>query len=154
MQRKQNNKSDIMDGGKLKISIVVSKFNSDITGGMLKGALETLKKNKVKESNIKIVWVPGSFEIPLACQRLVKLKNLNGIITLGCVIKGDTDHYYYVAGESTRGVMDVMLKYDMPIGLGIITTNNPKQAKERSGKINNKGAEAAQAVLEMLNISF
>jgi len=141
---------NFIDGSKFKIAVVVSKFNSDITSGMLKGALDVLKRNRVKEINIKTVWVPGSLEIPLICQRLAKTKKYDGLIALGCVIKGDTDHYYYVAGEASRGVMDVMLKYDIPFGFGIITVNNLKQAKERSDKTNNKGAEAAQAVLEMI----
>lgn len=150
MQRKKDNKMNFIDGSKFKIAVVVSKFNSDITSGMLKGALDVLKRNRVKEINIKTVWVPGSLEIPLICQRLAKTKKYDGLIALGCVIKGDTDHYYYVAGEASRGVMDVMLKYDIPFGFGIITVNNLKQAKERSDKTNNKGAEAAQAVLEMI----
>lgn len=140
-----------IDGKKFKIAIVVSKFNEDITGGMLKGAVKTLKENGVVEKNIETVWVPGAFEIPLRAQQLAQTKKHDGIIVLGCVIKGDTDHYYYVAGESIRGVMDVMLKTGLPIGMGIITTNNLKQAKDRSGAKNNKGSEAAQAVLDMIS---
>jgi 6,7-dimethyl-8-ribityllumazine synthase len=150
MQRKNKIVKEKIDGSRLKIAIVVSKFNHDITGKMLVGAAETLMKNKVKEANIQTVWAPGAFEIPLACQKLAQKKKYDGIIALGCVIKGDTEHYYFVAGEASRGVMDVMLKYDIPIGFGIITTNNLKQAKDRSGVKNNKGAESAQAVLEML----
>ncbi|MDD5464256.1 MAG: 6,7-dimethyl-8-ribityllumazine synthase [Candidatus Moranbacteria bacterium] len=150
MQRNQKSSSILINGSKLKIAIVVSKFNDDITGGMLYGAAEVLKKNGVSEKNISTVWVPGAIEIPLACQRLAETKKYHGIIALGCVIKGDTDHYKYVSGESIRGVMDVMLKTGIPIGMGIITTNNLKQAKDRSGATNNKGAESAQAVLEMI----
>jgi 6,7-dimethyl-8-ribityllumazine synthase len=150
MNRKKTVKNITIDGSKITIAIVVSKFNSDVTGAMLKGAIDVLKKNRVKETNIKVVWVPGSLEIPLMCQRLAGSKKYDGLIALGCVIKGGTDHYYYVAGEASRGVMEVMLKYDIPIGFGIITVNNLKQAKERSGTSNNKGGEAAQAVLEMI----
>ena len=153
MQRKNKVISDLIDGKKFKIAIVASKFNSDITGGMFSGAIEKLKNNRVKEGNIHIFWVPGAFEIPLACQKLAQEKKYDALIALGCVIKGDTDHYYYISGESVRGVMDVMLKFNLPIGLGIITTNNLKQAKERSGKKNNKGSEAAQAILEMLKLT-
>ena len=149
-----NQKSKIINGSGFKVGIVVSKFNSDITGNMLKGVLETLKKNKVKENNIKIIWVPGSFEIPLACQKLAQSKKYNALIALGCVIKGETDHYYFVAGEASRGIMDVMLKFNIPIGFGIITTNNLKQAITRSGGKHNKGADAARAVLEMVNIEL
>ena len=140
----------MIDGTKYKIAVVVSKFNSDITGGMLKGALDVLKKNKVKDNNIKVIWVPGSLEIPLACLRLARTKKYDGLIALGSVIKGGTDHYYYVAGESIRGVIEVMLQIGLPIGMGIITTNNLKQARERSGERCNKGREAAQAMLEMI----
>jgi 6,7-dimethyl-8-ribityllumazine synthase len=150
MQRKNKVTKEVINGGKLKIAIVVSKFNYDITGKMLVGAAETLIKNKVKEANIQTVWVPGAFEIPIICQKLARTKKYHGIITLGCVIKGSTDHYYYVAKESVRGVMNVMLKFNIPIGLGIITTNDLNQARARSGIKNNKGSEAAQAILETL----
>jgi len=150
MNRKKTAKEAIINGSKIKIAVIVSKFNSDITGGMLKGAIDVLKKNKVKEVNIKVIWVPGSLEIPLMCQRLAASNKYDGLIALGCVIKGGTDHYYYVAGEASRGVMEVMLKFSIPIGFGIITVNNLKQAKERSGAKNNKGADAAQAMLEMI----
>ncbi len=152
MQRNNKTTSNLINGNKFKIAVIVSKFNADITGKMLKGALETLKKNKVKEGNIQVVWVPGAFEISLACQRLAQKKNYDALIALGCVIRGETDHYYYISSESVRGVMEVMLKFNLPIGLGIITTNNLKQAQARCGKNNNKGSEAAQAVLEMLNV--
>ena len=147
MERKKTTKQKTIDGSKLKITIVVSSFNEDITSAMLKGAVETLEKSNLKKKNIKIVWVPWSFEIPLACQKLAQTKKYDGLIALGCVIKGDTDHHYYIANESIHGVMDVMLKNNLRIGMGIITTNNLKQAQDRSGKINNKGTEAAEAVL-------
>lgn len=148
----RNNQKEIkkIDGSKFKVAIVVSKFNEDITGGMFQGTLETLKKNGVKEKAIEIIWVPGAFEIPLICQKLAKTGKFDALVALGCVIKGGTDHYYFVAGEAIRGVMDVMLKFNVPIGMGIITTNNLKQAQDRSRGKHNKGPEAAQAVLEML----
>jgi len=150
MQRKTEILEKKRDGSKLKIALVVARFNSDITEKMLAGALRTLEENSVQKKNIKIVWVPGSFEIPLACQRLAKTKKFNGIVALGCVIKGDTDHFYYISSEASRGIMRVMLDFSIPIGFGVITTKNLKQAQERSGEKNNKGAEATQAVLEML----
>lgn len=151
----QNAKKGIVkkiNGSKLKIGIVVSKFNNNITEPMLKGALDILKENKIKKENIKTIWVPGSFEIPLACQKLAKTKKYNALIAIGCVIKGGTDHYFYIAGETSRGIMDVMLNFGIPIGFGIITTNNLKQAKERSSGKHNKGREAAKAVLAMVNL--
>ncbi|MFZ2188048.1 MAG: 6,7-dimethyl-8-ribityllumazine synthase [Candidatus Moraniibacteriota bacterium] len=150
MQRKTEILEKKLDGNKLKIALVVSRFNSDITEKMLAGALRTLEKNSVPQKNIKIVWVPGSFEIPLACQRLAKTKKFDGIVALGCVIKGDTDHFYYISSEASHGIMRVMLDFSIPVGFGVITTKNLKQSQERCGEKNNKGSEAAQAVLEML----
>jgi len=146
--REQQNK--IIDGRGLKIGIVAAEFNWDIVGGMLNGCLDVLKKSGVDSDSIDVVKVPGSFEIPLACQKMARTEKYDGLIVLGCVIKGDTDHYYYISGESIRGVMNVMLEESLPIGMGIITTNDLKQAQDRSGAENNKGAESAQAVLEMI----
>jgi len=139
------------DGLKLKIGIVVSQFNEDITAKMLQGALEMLKENKIKAENIKTVWVPGSFEIPFACQRLAQTKKFDALVAIGCVIKGETDHYYYICNEASRGIMNVMLKFDIPIGFGVITTNNLKQAQARSRGKEDKGKEAAEAALAMIN---
>lgn len=152
MQRKNNTvKEKKINGSKYRIAIVVAEFNSDITEGMLKGALDTLDKNQVKENNIDIVWVPGGFEIPLACQKIARSrKKCDAILALGCVIRGDTDHYVYIANEATRGVMDVMLKYNIPIANAILTVNNVKQAKLRAGK-ENKGKDAALAALSMIS---
>ena len=150
MQRENKEEKKIINGEKLKIAIAVSKFNSDITGKMLEGAMEILAGNGVKESNISVAWVPGSFEIPLACQKIAATKKYDGIVAIGCVIKGDTDHYRYIANETSRGIMDVMLKFSIPVGFGVITTNNIEQALARSYGENNKGKEAAQAVLETI----
>ena len=152
MQRKKGNKNNTINASKFKIAVVVSNFNYDITGKMLDGAKKILKENKVESANIKIIIVPGSFEIPLACQKLAQTKKYDGIIAIGCVIKGGTDHYYYIANEVSRGIMDVMLKFSLPVGFGVITTNNLKQAKDRANDKCNKGAEAAEAVLEMINL--
>lgn len=153
MYRDKKNKKDIkiVNGSKFKFAIVVSKFNDDITQSLLEGALGSLRENGVKEENIKTIWVPGSFEIPLACQKLAKSKKFDALVALGSVIKGETDHYLYVAGEASRGVMRVMLDNSLPIGFGILTTDNLRQAKARSGKKSNKGKEAAEAALEMLH---
>ncbi|OGI26564.1 MAG: 6,7-dimethyl-8-ribityllumazine synthase [Candidatus Moranbacteria bacterium RIFOXYB1_FULL_43_19] len=140
-----------IDGSKLKIGIVVSKFNDNITKPMFDGSLETLKENKVKVENIKTVWVPGSFEIPLACQRLAETKKFDALVAIGCVIKGETDHFYYICNEVSRGTMDVMLKFDIPIGFGVLTTQNLKQARVRSRGKENKGREAAEAALAVVD---
>jgi 6,7-dimethyl-8-ribityllumazine synthase len=129
---------------------VVSDFNLDITSGLLAGALDFLYGYGFKNLQIKIVHVPGSFEIPIMCQELAKTKKFSGLIALGAVIKGDTDHYYYISNEVSRGIMTVMLEESLPISFGVITVSNLKQAKDRSGKKNNKGAEAADALLDMI----
>jgi 6,7-dimethyl-8-ribityllumazine synthase len=150
MRRDRKPIGKITDGQKLKIGIIVSRFNDDITKKMLTGALDCLKENNVKDENIKTVWVPGSFEIPLACERLAASKKYDALVTLGCVIKGETDHNYFISLEVSRGIMGTMLKYSLPIGFGIVTTNNLKQAQERSTVKNNKGREAAEAALVMI----
>ena len=99
MQSANKGKRNRIDGSKLKIGIIVSRFNEDITENMLKGALKTLKENKVRGGNIKIVYVPGSFEIPLACQRLARLKKYDALVAIGCIIKGETDHFYYICKD-------------------------------------------------------
>lgn len=153
MQRNLKKKNNVnIDGKKMKLALVVSTFNSDITEKLLDGSLKELKNNGVLEKNIEIVHVPGGFEIPLACQRLAMKKKFNGIIAIGCVIRGDTDHYLYIANEATRGVMDVMLKYNIPIANAILTVNNLEQAKNRAAGEQNKGIEAAKAMLEFLSI--
>jgi 6,7-dimethyl-8-ribityllumazine synthase len=152
MQRENKEKGRIINGKKLKIAVAISRFNRDMTEKMLEGALQTLAVNGVKRDNIAVAWVPGSFELPLACQKIAATKKYNGIIAIGCVIKGDTDHHKYIAREVSRGIMDVMLKFSIPVGFGVITTNNIEQALARSYGENNKGAEAAQAVLEMISV--
>jgi 6,7-dimethyl-8-ribityllumazine synthase len=135
-----------------RVGLVVSSYNSDITFPMRDGAIETLKEAGVKEKNIFIFSAPGGFEIPIICQKVIKSKKLSGVIAIGCVIKGDTDHYHFIAQEATRGVMDVMLKTSIPITNAILTVNNLEQAKIRSTGEMNKGVEASLALLETLKI--
>lgn len=135
----------------LRIGIVVAKFNEDITEKLLEGARKTLLESGVLEKNIEVVCVPGGFEIPLACQRMVESKKkYHALIAIGCVIRGDTDHYVYIANEATRGVMDVMLMYNVLIANCILTVDTLEQAQERCGKKDNKGSESAFAALQMI----
>ena len=131
MQRKQNktNKDfSTADWSNKFVGIIVSDFNSDITEKLLEGALDFLLEQGFKNENIKVVHVPGSFEIPLMCQKLARTKKFDGLIALGAVIKGETDHYYYVSNEVSRGIMTVMLGESIPVAFGVITVNNLKQA--------------------------
>lgn len=129
---------------------MVTEFNADITERLLLGALQELYRSGVFDKNITVKRVPGSLEIPLACQKFAETGKYNALIALGSVIKGETDHYYYVAGGAARGIMDVMLKFSLPIGFGVLTTDTIAQAKERAGKKINAGGAAARAALRMI----
>ena len=138
------------DASQLKIGIVVSNYYADmITGKLLAGALETLREWQVAEKNITIVRASGCFEIPYGCLSVIDSKMPDAIITLGCIVKGETDHDKYIASAITHGIMDLTLQYKIPISFGILTVNNLVQAKARSTGNNNKGREAAIAALEM-----
>lgn len=134
-------------------SIVVGRFNSFVVESLLEGAIDTLKRHGVEESNIRVVRVPGAFEIPLAVKKIAAQKKDDAIIALGAVIRGGTPHFEYVSGESSKGVAQVSLDYDVPVANGILTVNSIEQAIERSGtKAGNKGAEAALSALEMVSL--
>ena len=154
MQRKENQKSKgkNKNGEDLRIGIAVADFNADITRKLLAGALAALTNAGVKKGDVHVVHVPGSFELPLVCQKMAKTKKFDALVALGSVIKGETDHYHYVAGEASRGVMDVMLKFDIPIGFAILTTNTLEQAIARSGKKIDAGGSAAKAALRMVSL--
>ena len=137
------------DGTRMRVGIVVSRFNEDITNALLAGALDTLEAWKVKEKHITVVRVPGAFEIPLAAQRLLKTKRYDALVAIGCVIKGETKHDEFISYAVFRGLTTLSLDYSKPIGLGIITPNSVEQAKARSRGETNHGASAAQAALEM-----
>ena len=150
MQRKHYaKKTTAGDASRLKVGVVVSEFNSDITGPMLAAALETLREWKVSERAISIMHVPGSFELPLAASHLIMKKKVDAVIALGCVIKGETKHDEYISHAVSHGLMSIMLDTGVPIGFGVITPNNLAQAKARSRGKANKGIEAAVAALSM-----
>lgn len=141
-----------LNGENLKIGIVIARFNEFITDKLLDGCLDTLYRNGVAEENITIVRVPGSFEIPLTASKLTE-KNFNAIICLGSVIKGDTDHFTFIASEVTKGIASVSMSSKVPIIYGVITPDNLEQAIERAGtKAGNKGREAALGAIEMANL--
>ncbi|MBI4713319.1 MAG: 6,7-dimethyl-8-ribityllumazine synthase [Planctomycetes bacterium] len=140
-------------GNKKKFGIIVSRFNELITKKLLEGAEDYLVRHGVKTEGIDVVWVPGSFEIPLIAQRLVRSKKYDAIICLGAIIKGETPHFDYIASESAKGIAQVSLANSIPIEFGIITAETVEQAMERAGiKRGNKGAQAAEAALEMANL--
>ena len=133
----------------LKIGIVVSEWNSDITNNLLSGTVKELIRNGLTEKNISVNWVPGSFELIYGCRQLLK-KNFNAIIAIGCVIKGDTDHYEYICSSVSNGVMQLNIESDTPVIFCVLTDHNKVQSSERSGgKYSNKGTEAAIAAIKM-----
>lgn len=132
--------------------IVVSRFNSIVTHQLLDGAVDCLVRHGVAEANITAVYCPGSFEIPQIASKLAESGTYDGIICLGCVIRGETPHFDYVAAEVTKGIGNVALETGVPISFGVLTTDNLQQALERAGaKAGNKGWDAALTALELVN---
>ena len=142
------------DGKGLKIQIVASRFNELITRKLLEGALDGLTRHGVADNDITVVWVPGSFEMPVTVSRLAQSnKKTDAIICVGAVIKGSTDHYHFVANEMVKGIAQVSLQSGLPIIFGVLTTDSIEQAVERAGtKMGNKGFDAATAAIEMANL--
>ncbi len=139
--------------GKAKYAILVARFNSFIVESLLEGAIDTLKRHGVAESDIEIYRVPGAFEMPIAAQRIAAKKGHDAIIALGAVIRGGTPHFDYVAGECVKGLSQVSLNADIPVSFGVLTVDSIEQAIERAGtKAGNKGGEAAITALEMVNL--
>lgn len=136
-----------------KFAILVARFNSFIVESLLEGAIDTLKRHGVNESDIEIIRVPGAFEMPIAAQRLAAKSKYDAIIALGAVIRGGTPHFDYVAGECVKGLAQVSLNADIPVTFGVLTVDSIEQAIERAGtKAGNKGEEAAITALEMVNL--
>jgi 6,7-dimethyl-8-ribityllumazine synthase len=134
----------------LRFGIVASRFNDFIVDRLLDAAVSTLLKHGVAAGDIEIVRVPGAFETPLAIKKLAAGRRFQALIALGCVIRGGTPHFEYVAGEASRGVAQVSRDEEIPIGFGILTVDSVEQAIERAGaKGGNKGAEAALAAIQM-----
>ena len=136
-----------------RFALVVGRWNSFVVEHLLEGAIDTLRRHGVKDSQLTIVRAPGAFEIPLVCQRVAKQGNVDAIIALGAVIRGGTPHFEYVAGEASSGLGAVSLETDVPVTFGVLTVDSIEQAIERSGtKAGNKGAEAAITALEMVSL--
>jgi 6,7-dimethyl-8-ribityllumazine synthase len=136
-----------------RFGIVLSRFNSFIGERLLDGALDTLVRHGADIAAVEVVRVPGAFEMPLALKVLAQAKRHDALIALGCVIRGGTPHFEYVAGECTKGVAQVMYESGVPIAFGVLTVDTIDQAIERAGtKAGNKGAEAALSAIEMANL--
>lgn len=139
--------------GGMRILVVVSRFNEVETGQLFEGAMDCLLENGVAEGDIDVVRVPGAFEIPGTIGVALRRGGYDGIIALGCVIRGETPHFDYVAGEAARGVQALAVQYDVPIGFGVLTTDTREQALARAGgPKGNKGWDTALTTLEMVHL--
>ena len=142
-----------LDAAGLKLAIVVARFNSFITERLLAGALDALRRSGAKSADIEIVRVPGSWEMPVVARALADRQRFDAIICLGCVVRGETAHFDYVAGEAAKGLGQVASQTGVPVVFGVLTTNTVEQAVDRAGaKSGNKGFDAAMTAVEMANL--
>jgi 6,7-dimethyl-8-ribityllumazine synthase len=139
-----------LDAGRLRIAVVVSRYNLEITKGLLRGALQVLEERRA--SDPQVVWVPGAIEIPVVVRRLAASGEVDAVVALGCVIKGETAHFEHVATQCASGLMRVSLDTGIPCAFGVLTTFDVEQARARSGDRDNKGAEAAETAIETANL--
>jgi 6,7-dimethyl-8-ribityllumazine synthase len=145
--------TSVPSGAGLRFGLVVSEWNHEITGALLEGARSTLLKHGVEEDDIVQVWVPGSFELPAGAQFLLEQQQLAGVICLGSIVRGETPHFDYVCQGTTQGIMEVGLKFSLPVIFGVLTDDTMEQARDRSGgKHGNKGVDCAVAVLKMARL--
>jgi 6,7-dimethyl-8-ribityllumazine synthase len=154
MKIKSHRQADrLPDGRGLRFGVLVSEFNSEITNGLLSSCVRALKERGVREADIHIAYVPGAFELPLAAQAFVRRRRYDGLIALGCVLRGKTPHDAYISQETARGLGQVALDTGVPVAFGVLTSLTPAQARERSrpGPLD-KGREAAHAVLKMAEL--
>jgi len=142
-----------LSAGDLRFACIAARFNDFVVEALVQGAVETLKRHGVAASRIDIVRVPGAFEIPLVVRKLALSGRYDALIALGAVIRGDTPHFDYVAGECARGLAQVALDCALPVAFGVLTTDTVEQATDRAGgKDGNKGADAALTAIEMANL--
>ena len=137
----------------LRFGLVVSRFNDFITSNLLLGALEGFKESGVDKADLKILKVPGAFEIPQAAKKLCSTGSIDAVVCLGAVIRGETSHFDYICAEVSRGIGQVGLEFNIPVLFGVLTTENLEQAIARSGSgLSNKGRETALAAVEMAKL--
>ncbi len=155
MTEKKKNLSDfdptaIPDGSKYKIGVIAAEWNPEVTDAMLKGAVDTLRGNGVKEENLRVRRVPGTFELSSAADMMLHYENLDAVICIGCVIQGETRHFEFICQAVSQGITNVALKHERPVIFSVLTTNSMEQAQDRAGgKHGNKGVEGAVTALKM-----
>jgi 6,7-dimethyl-8-ribityllumazine synthase len=136
-----------------RFAIVASRFNQHIVERLVDGALDALVRHGTSADDVDVVWVPGAWELPLASRRLLTSERYNALVVVGAVIRGDTPHFDYVAGEASRGLAKASTEFDTPIGFGLLTCDDDAQAEARAGGVHgNKGWDAALAALEMADL--
>ncbi len=140
-------------GAERRFAVVASRFNHDIVERLVDGALDALVRHGAVADDIDVVWVPGAWELPIAARRLLATERYNALVAVGAVIRGDTPHFDFVAGEASRGLATASTDFDIPIGFGLLTCDNNVQAEARAGGGHgNKGWDAALAALEMVDL--
>jgi len=146
--------NSVPDASEMKIGIVVAEWNTHITEKLLEGACNTLEKHGVSSNNITIGRVPGTVELTYGARRMVESKDVDAIIVLGCVVRGDTPHFDYVCSSVTQGITELNLMYEIPFIFGVLTTDDMQQSEDRAGgKHGNKGDEAAITAIKMIDFS-
>ncbi len=143
-----------LDGKGLRIGLVVSRFNALITRELLEGAKDRLIRLGVEQDDLVVVWVPGAFELGRAVKVLGQSGHVDGVVALGAVVRGATPHFEYIAAEVAKALAHLNLELPVPVAFGVITAETQDQALERAGgKVGNKGAQAAEALVEMINLA-
>jgi 6,7-dimethyl-8-ribityllumazine synthase len=141
------------NGSRRRFGVIVSRFNEAITSKLLAGALDALKRHGAAPDDIDVVWVPGAWELPMVARRLLATDRYDALVAVGAVIRGETPHFDYVAGEAARGLAQASAEYDRPVGFGVLTCDTMQQAEARAGGDHgNKGWDAALAALEMADL--
>ncbi|MFI5310972.1 MAG: 6,7-dimethyl-8-ribityllumazine synthase [Gemmatimonadales bacterium] len=136
-----------------RFAVVGSRFNIEVTNKLLEGAVECLVKHGAAFEDVDVVWVPGAWELPVAIERLLASERYDAIVAVGAVIRGETAHFDFIAGEAARGLADLQREFNVPIGFGVLTTDTDAQAEARAGGAHgNKGYDAALAALEMADL--
>ncbi|MDQ3783671.1 MAG: 6,7-dimethyl-8-ribityllumazine synthase [Actinomycetota bacterium] len=142
-----------LDARHLRVAVVAGRFNETISRRLVDGALDCLRRHGAAEDDILLVWVPGAFELPVAAKRIAASKEVDAIVCVGAVVRGETPHFDYVAGNAARGIGEATAATGIPIAFGVLTTDDSAQAEARAGgKAGNKGFEAALAAIEMANL--
>jgi 6,7-dimethyl-8-ribityllumazine synthase len=138
---------------KQRFAILVSRFNEFVSSRLLGGATDALERHGCPADRITVIWVPGAWEVPMVARQVAGSGQYDAVICLGCIIRGDTPHFDYIAAEAAKGIAQVAMTADMPVVFGMLTTDTLEQAINRAGaKAGNKGADAAMAAIEMANL--